>query len=307
MPPQTTHDDDGLPWTIKRGRNLARVLGSKRKGALIRSMLLDPTVYQVHKVTGELSHPLVKMGIGSGGNGGEVRLKLWLTLVLQHSSQEDWIDLDRFIAPSLAGVFGLDDERNNGATTVRRAYRWLADNNFIEIDGDRLKKSGRVRVTTEAAQFLPETYMSVPRVAPEGQSQQPPYPEFPSYHDSYFRVPLEVWSNGWMGYLRASELMVLMILCKINENKKAKPIEVPARRRKERFGLSDAMWSQGARGLERRGILQSFDPSEHDIDPITFAPRSYRMVFRLNGDTVEDALTRSIDHEMQMKIRSQIV
>lgn len=307
MSAKKSKDGSPVPLRVLRGANLAQHLGTKRKGALVRSILVDPGSYNVAQVTGEPLHPLVEMGIGSGGSGGEVRLKLWLTLVLQHNSQDDWIDLDRFTVRMLAGVFGLDEDISKGAEAVRRAYRWLADNNYIEIEGGRLKKSGRVRVTTEAALFLPDRYMKVPRVSPEGKSSEPPYEEFPSYHDSYCRVPLEVWSRGWMGYLRASELMVLIILCKLNENRRSKPIEVFARRRQQRFGLSDSMWSQGAKGLERRGILQSWTPNEHSIDEITLAPRSYRMIFRLNGPTVEDALSRDFDHELNVKIRSQIV
>lgn len=291
---------------VERGANLAARIGTKRKGALIRSLLIDPESYSVAQALGEASHPLVEMGIGNGGSGGEIRLKLWLTLMAQFDSTNPWVDLGRFSAPLLARVFGLDEDPEKGAEAVRRAYRWLISENFVVLDGTRLKPSGRVRVTTEAALFLPDTYREVVRVVPAGKAEEPPYPEFPRYKDSYFRVPIALWSQGWMGYLRSSELMVLMILCKLNENKGDKEIEVRAKTRLQRFGLSDVMWRQGATGLERRGILRSWDPARTDIDQITAEKINYRMVFRFNGASVEDALSRPIKHDLHVKIREDL-
>lgn len=291
---------------ITVGGNFAASIGSKRKGALVRSILIDPDSYSVPNVLGHVSHPLVDMGIGSGGSGGEVRLKLWLSLMCQFNSTNDWTHLDRYQPGMLARIFGLDEDLVRGKESVRRAYRWLAANNFIVIEGGRLKRSGRVRVTTEAALYLPEQYVVQFRQTPSGSSLLPPYPEFPRYKDSYFRVPIELWSKGWMGYLRSSEIIVLMLLCKLNENQGGKPIEIRANRRLERYGLSDVMWRQGAKGLERRNILESWEPALHDLDQVTGEPTNYRMVFRLNGDTVEDALTQEIDHDHQMKIRTSL-
>lgn len=292
---------------VARGANFANAIGSQRKGALIRSLIIDPESYSVPQIVGHISHPIVDLGVGRGGSGGEIRLKLWLTLVAQFKSTTPWIDLDQFSAALLGRVFGLDEDPKKGAESVRRSYRYLVDENFIVLDGKRLKPSGRVRLTTEAALYLPDQYRDEIRSVPTGSSDKPPYPEFPRYKDSYFRVPMELWSQGWMGYLRSSELMVLLILCKLNENQGNKEIEVKAKNRLQRFGLSDVMWRQGSLGLERRGILRSWDPAKSDLDQVTAERVNYRMVFKFNGGTVEEALTRPIDHDLHVKIRNELV
>ena len=292
---------------VRWGSRFATRGGEKRKGALVRTILVTPGAYGVHRHVGEIVHPLIPLAIGSGGKGGgEVRLKVWLSLLLRVNPQEMWMDLDEVSPLILAAVCGLDDPRGKGAGRVRDAYRWLHENNFIEIEGGRLKRSGRVRVVPEFAQFLPEKWRDAQRSSPAGSAEVPPCAEFPKYHDTYVRMPLMLWKHGWMGYLRASELMVLLFVCKLSENGRHPVVTVEAKRRLETYGLSDAMWRQGVRGLEMRGIIKYVDRDRHETDPLSFERWDYRMEIRLNGENIDEALSVPLDHDRNVEISAEL-
>ena len=299
---------DSEYFILERGRRFAARGGEKRKGALIRSLILDPTVYGVSSFLNEGAalHPLIPMAIGSGGSGGEVRLKLWLSLLYRFNPKELWFDLDEVDPRFMAGMFGLDDPTGKGAARVRAAFRWLSDHGFIEIDGGRLKKTGRVRVIHEASLYLPSQWREIPRQSPEGKADGTLYKEFPRYNESYVRVPSALWANGWMGYLKASELMVLIFVCKLSENGSHQKVEIKAHRRYERFGLSDAMWRQGVTGLQNRGIVKSFEPAKYKTDPVELRAYDYKMEISLNGRNMDEALAGLIDHAKQIAITAKL-
>jgi hypothetical protein len=295
-------------YVVERGRRFASRGGGKRKGALVRSIILDPTVYGVTRVLdpGMTLHPLIPMAIGSGGSGGEVRLKLWLSLLYRFNSKEKWFDLDEVDPKFMAGMFGLPDPATKGAARVRDAFRWLASNGFIEIEGGRLKKTGRVRVISEVAQFLPDKYRDVVRTSPAGKTESAPDAEIPAYSDSYTRVPGALWANGWMGYLKASELMVLLILCKLSQNGRYETVAVKASTRLKRFGLSDSMWRQGLVGLQDRGIIRSFEPAKHKTDPIEFRAYDFQLEVVLKDKSIDVALSGPVDHERNVSISEKL-
>lgn len=298
---------DSGDYILERGRRFAARGGERRKGALIRSIIVDPTVYGVLKTLNEgvASHPLIAMAIGSGGRGGEIRLKLWLSLLYRFNPEEVWFDLDEVNAKFMAGMFGLEDPTEKGAARVRAAFNWLDHHGFIEIEGGRLKKKGRVRVVHEVSLYLPDQWYGIHRQSPKGTADGCLYAEFPRYNESYVRVPSALWTNGWMGYLKASELMVLIIVCKLSENKNQR-VEIKAARRYERFGLSDAMWRQGVAGLQDRGIIKSFEPAKYKTDPVEFRAHDFKMEIALNGRNMDEALAREADHVKQSAITAKL-
>jgi hypothetical protein len=188
--------------------------GRDRQGARIRAALLNPSATGVSEREDEaLVHPIIDMAIGGGGQGGEVRLKLWLSLLYRTIKTEDWIKLRPAEHVLYARMFGLDDPNGKGADRIRAAYRWLHRHRFIVIDGGRLKPYGRVRVAHEFAQFTPEGSPMVMRPSPTGKKDGIELEGHPNIRHRYFSVPRALWENGWIEHLRAPELVVLMILC----------------------------------------------------------------------------------------------
>ena len=296
------------PYENTFARDFAGVWGKDRKGARIRSVILNPAGTGIRKADDEpMRYPLIEMGIGGGGQGGEVRLKLWLSLLYRTIKTEDWIKLRSSEHAMYAQMFGLEDPHGKGADRIRAAYRWLHANRFIVIDGGRLKPFGKVRVAHEVVQFLPAEFPMVLRPSPSG-TKDVELEQHPNLRHRYFSVPRGLWENGWIAHLRASELLVLMILCDAVRGKTGTTIEIPDHSRLESYGLTDDMWRQGSSGLERRGIIVQ-RPKKGRIQVEStwrFTPDSAR-VFEFTAPTAEEALARPYDAALQPAIRSEIV
>ena len=285
----------------------ANLWGPDRKGARIRSVILNPLWTGIREdENGNVRYPLVEMGIGDGGHGGEVRLKLWLSMVYRVMKNEDWITLRKNNHAYYASMFGLDDPAGKGADRVRAAYRWLHKNRFIVIDGGRLKTYGRVRIAHEVTQFLPAESSVVMRPAPTGKMDAE-FEGLPHLRHRYFTLPRPFWENGWITYLRAPEILVLMILCDAVRNEVDQEIKIPVHERMRRYGLSDEMWRQGESGLERRGVIKRPVTTGRTVDDFGWGHADAERVYKFNGATPDAALRIQIDMASQLRIREEIV
>ena len=285
----------------------AGLWGPDRKGARIRSVILNPVWSGVREdENGFVRYPLVEMGIGNGGHGGEVRLKLWLSMIYRVVKEDDWIVLRRNNHANYASMFGLADPAGKGADRVRDAYRWLHQNRFIVIEGGRLKTYGRVRVTHELTHFLPADFPLVMRPAPRGL-QDIDVPSIPHLKHRYFNLPRPFWENGWITYMRASEILVLMILCDAARNNINTEIRIPVHERMRRYGLSDEMWKQGETGLETRGIIGRPETTGRVLEDYGWGHADAERVYRFNGPTPDAALRRELDAVEHTAIRGELV
>ena len=281
--------------------------GKDRKGARIRAVILNPVWSGVREgEDGKVRYPLVEMGIGNGGHGGEVRLKLWLSMVYRVVKEDDWIILRKNNHAYYASMFGLEDPAGKGAGRVRAAYRWLHKNRYIVIDGGRLKTYGRVRVTHEATHFLPEDHPLVMRPAPSGLKDIE-HPALPHLKHRYFSLPRPFWENGWITYMRSAEILVLMILCDAARNDVDTEIRIPVHERMRRYGLSDDMWRQGEAGLEMRGIIAPTKTTGKVLDDFGWGHADAERVYRFKGPTPDAALRKEIDEATQLRIREELV
>ena len=291
----------------KGAQAFAGLWGKDRKGARIRAVILDPVRSGVREgEDGKVRYPLVEMGIGSGGQGGEVRLKLWLSMVYRVVKEDNWTKLRKNDHANYASMFGLKDPAGKGVARVRDAYRWLHKNRYIVIDGGRLKAYGRVRVTHEVTHFLPEDKPLVMRPAPTGQKDIE-FPDVPYLKHRYFNLPRPFWENGWITYMRSAEILVLMILCNEARNNEDTEIRIPVHDRMRRYGLSDDMWRQGETGLERRGIIARTNRAGIVLDDFGWGHADAERVYKFKGPTPDAALRKEIDEATQLKIREELV
>lgn len=179
-----------------------------------------------------------------GGRGGEVRLKLYLSLLWVGS----WPPHDvNFPARAWAELLGLALPETNGARRVRDAIEWLAVNRFIAVTL-RPGQPSAVTLLREDGQGSP---YSVPGAAArdakgEGRGVDP---------HRYVKLPHTFWTNGWITSLSTPGIAALLML--LAEQSRPTPVEVwlaPTTAR-NRYAFADDTRYKGLAELELAGIV----------------------------------------------------
>jgi hypothetical protein len=166
-----------------------------------------------------------------GGRGGEVRLKLYLTLTLLAVSEPYTITRD-ITARTWAETLGLSDPDENGARRIREALKWLDDHDFVRVE----RRPGRPP--------------SLRLLDPSGNGAD--------YHrprSRYVKLPVGYWDQEWITHLSASATALLIILLDLLGGKN-RPDSMPAsREQRRRYGLSPDSWTRATKELKAAGLL----------------------------------------------------
>jgi hypothetical protein len=188
-----------------------------------------------------LTPPLARMI--RGGRGGEVRLKLYLTMILIAVRPPH--DIDNVPARAWAEVLDLEDPAGLGARRIADALQWLAKNKFVRLDSQR----GRPPVVTLLSALGDGT-------------------RFDRGRGIYVRVPIGLWQNFWITQLSGSGLALLLVLLDLQSGRKATaPPALPGPMRR-RYGLSDDTWTRASKELCELGLLDiRRQPQGRDFDP----------------------------------------
>lgn len=169
-----------------------------------------------------------------GGRGGEVRLKLYLTMALLAVSPP--YDIKTAIpARSWAETLDLSDPDHLGARRVSDAIRWLTDHRFII--------SERVRGAPGPVRLLSQAGTGDQYVRPSGAKER------------YVRIPLGLWRNGWIVVLSGAALAILIILLDMQSGRSTAQWLSP-RVARGRYDLSPETWTKGVRELAEHGIVK---------------------------------------------------
>lgn len=163
---------------------------------------------------------------GSAGRGADVRMKLYVTLTLlvvgkDHSVKET-------PASSWAQALGLADPTGKGARQVTAALDWLERHRYIALT----RAAGRPHV--------------VRLLDPVGSKKAYTRPNRGG--SRYVRVPLEVWSEGWIVELSGRALAALIVILD-RLGTKLDSCWIPPEERSTGIGISDATWTRAIREL----------------------------------------------------------
>lgn len=183
--------------------------------------------------------------------GGEVRLKLFLVLALKATrSPYEIKELEQ--SSWLAVALGLDDPHVNGARRVNSALRWLASNGFIERQGRQIKVL---------------------------------YPASTNATARYVKVPVELWSEGWLVSLSSAAIAVLIVLREVTGGRGPSVI---AGSRKDQYELSDETWAKGIEELERAGLGTAEEVFKSARDDEGYDSKRRRLEYQLIGVMAAD-------------------
>jgi hypothetical protein len=163
-----------------------------------------------------------------GGRGGEVRLKLYLSLSLLATAAP--YDIGQPIPSSWwAHALGLPDPERLGARRVSDALDWLDRNEYLEL------------------RRRPGYPSSVTLLDPRGGGGR-----YRSRVDAretrWIVVPLDLWRQEWIVVLSGSGLALLLVLMELTGGRTTKPVSLETGRHPQ-YGLSEDTWRRASKEL----------------------------------------------------------
>lgn len=177
-----------------------------------------------------------------GGQGGEVRLKLYLTMALLAVSPPFDIR-EQIPARSWASALGLDDPVHNGARRISDAVGWLSKHRFVVAER-RQGAPGSVRLLSQ--DLLGNTYQR------------------PTPSRRYVQVPLGLWDQGWIVQLSGTALAMLIVLLDL-QGGRAQPQWISPSQARRRYDLSPDTWTKGIKELKALDLLSVSRRAQGDI------------------------------------------
>ena len=222
-------------------RKLQLAVKRSRRSSSVRF----PIGFVRQEVSGE-SPPLAQLL-----RGGEVRLKLYLTLAMIATRAPH--ELDPPPASHLAAMLNLDDPTHNGARRINDALQWLHAKGFLI----RTPRPGRT----------PHLQLLHPGSVPIGSGR-------------YVSLPIAIWEEGWLYVLSARALALYLVLREATGGRGAATLPGG---RKAQYDLSADTWTRATRELETAGLLdvrEVFDEPSFE----TFELSRRRLEYTLTTD-----------------------
>ncbi|MGH3537538.1 MAG: hypothetical protein ACRDS0_27135 [Pseudonocardiaceae bacterium] len=190
-----------------------------------------------------------------GGRGGEVRLKLYLTITMMATRRPH--DLLKPPPPyRWARLLALTSP--TGSRRVSSNLRWLHTNKFIELT----PRAGHLPLI----RLLDPAGSGGPYVRPMEQGLR------------YISLPLELWSQGWILELSATALALLMVIRDVQQGKSL--ARYASRQDRDSYHLSPDTWTRASKELVCHELLEIRrvpQGSEFDYERM-------RNLFRVNTD-----------------------
>lgn len=171
----------------------------------------------------------------TGGRGGEVRLKLYLSIVLLATKAPH--DIPAVPARVWAEALDLSDPDRNGARRVGDAISWLEDHRLIESERRR-GTPGKVRLLSQ-----------------DGSGGTYSRPVSPRGIRAYFRLPVGLWEFGWINRLSGTATGMLVIFLDMQSGRNGPQWLAPSVAKRQ-YGLSPDTWAKGRRELEAYSLLK---------------------------------------------------
>lgn len=172
--------------------------------------------------------PLARMM--RGGQGGEVRVKLYLTMTMLAARPPH--DIRSIPARTWAQVLALPDPEVNGARRITDALNWLQIEKLIKLDSH---------------QGMPK---DVTLLSPSGSGKG--Y----SWRGSwYISMPLGFWEREWIYRLSGTAVAFLLVLRDMRSGRRQTDPPWLTTTEKERYGFSEDTWTRATKELRKHKLL----------------------------------------------------
>lgn len=233
-----------LPYQQLAAQEFADRLGVRRRkaGAPVRTIFVSDQ--RVERPP--LARLLSGTERGGGGRGGQLRAKLYLSLLWICAKQP--YDVAR-PARAWAALLGLPEHETRGVRRVHQAFKDLEERGFVTVE-DRIGFPSRVTLLSDSGDRTPF------RPAPDTYSQQQRLnasDDVLRLHQ-YFRVPSTLWTSGQIGHLKGPGLAMLLALLSEQRGSTA-GVWISPERARERFSLATSTRREGLDQLRALDLI----------------------------------------------------
>jgi len=214
----------------------------------------------------------------SGGRGGDVRLKLYITITMLAVGKKN--EVTNTPASSWAQALGLPEPSGAGSRRVVAALRWLEQNKFIAVT----RAAGRP--------------FDIRLLDPMGTGRAYTRPNRGKAR--YVRVPLDLWSQGWLLVLTGRSIAVLIVILDRLGTKRLS-CWIPQEDRSTRIDISDATWTRALRELGATGhnlVIVKREPLGSSDD---FDWNRFRNTYSVNRPVLANAPVNKIGYQATRK------
>lgn len=204
-----------------------------------------------------------------GGQGGEVRLKLLLSMLwMAGNPPHD----TTYPARVWATLLDLPQPESNGARRVTAAISWLENRGLLRTD----RTPGM-----PATAFLLDERCNGEPYRPPGEiwQERKESGEPMDQSDYWVRLPPEFWTKGWITILDGPAIAMLLALsAEAGRYKRITDLWFSEKQGRRRFDLSIDTRNDGLRELERRWLVSS---RKQSISRSSFDYRKVRKTYTL--------------------------
>ncbi len=186
-------------------------------------------------------------GPGGGGRGGQLRAKLYLSLLWVCAKQP--YDVAR-PARAWAALLGLPDIETKGVRRVQQALRDLEDRQLVRLQ-DRGGLPSNVVLLSEKGDQSP--YAPPSDVYSRLQANKASSDQLAEHR--YFRVPSTLWTKGYIADLTGPGLAMLLALMSERRGQTDPGIWISPARATNRFGFASSTRTDGLTNLRQAGLL----------------------------------------------------
>lgn len=180
-----------------------------------------------------------------GGRGGEVKLKLLLSMLwIAVASPYDVTQPARVWAELL----GLDDPESKGAARVNAAVRRLVEAGFLDVE-KRKGQPSRLLLREETGNGAPYTHPGSHWEVKKGSTKKP------KDAPRYTQLPAELWTHGWLATLSGPGLAMLLILLEQTRGKTYDGLWFSPSVAAKRYGLSEVTRRKGIDELDEARLI----------------------------------------------------
>jgi hypothetical protein len=176
-----------------------------------------------------------------GGRGGEVRLKLYLSMLWIAAKPRDGVHATEFAAYSWANLLGLDDPDTTGKRRIQDAIAWLDAESYVT----RRSRPGRPPIV----ELRHDDGTGDPYASPiaRGKTGEP----------KYRKLPPSMWTKGWIAELSGAALVVWLAYSD-ERSQSSDPKWLTPKQTSERYGISVDTRKKGLAELRGHGLVTPY-------------------------------------------------
>lgn len=214
--------------------------------------------------------PALARVMRGGGRGGDVRLKLLLSLLWLGAKEPYDTTLP---ARTWAELVGLPDPQVKGARRVRDALDWLVERKFVEIE----TQPGQPHVVY----LLREEGTGAPYTVPGQAAARAKERGRGVTAHRYVRLPATIWSNAWLPVMSAAGIGALLILLVELGGRTDRVVWLSPAVALDTYYLSNQTRYKGLGELAALGIVST---ERRAVGPSKYEATRFRNAYRLHLD-----------------------